>query len=99
MEFKSVISKMAKFKDSIEEFLTETSVHGFKYLSVNFNKFVKLFWFVFISLGFAGAGILVYQTLQDAYDNPVLTTTDTTSITEYPFPAITVDSGKSWIRF
>ena len=86
---------MAKLKNSIEEFLTETSVHGFKYLSHNFNICEKILWTIFIAFGFLGAGTLVYQTVQDAYDNPVLTTISSKSITEYPFPAITVDSGKS----
>ena len=89
----SVILKMTRLKDYFDDFLNKTSVHGFQYLSFNFNLCEKLFWFIFILLGFLGAGFMVHQTLEDSYKNPIQTTVDTVSITEYPFPAITVDSG------
>ena len=91
-------NKMAKLKDSLEEFFNRTSVHGFQYLSFDFNFCQKFFWVVFITLGFLGAGILVQQTIQDSYDNPVLTTIGSNSITKYPFPAITVDSGREFSK-
>ena len=81
-------------RESINEFLNETSVHGFKYLTYK-NKFrEKLFWTTCIVIGITGATGFVYQMIIDSYENPVLTTIDSKAVSEYPFPAITIDAGK-----
>ena len=89
---------MRKLRDAVNEFFTETSVHGLKYLSFGYNLCEKFLWALFVSLGIFGAGSLVYQTIQDSYNHPILTTMDSVPITEYPFPAITVDSGRSFFH-
>lgn len=72
------------------------------------NSFEKLFWVTAILLGFSFNVYMIMQSVRENYDNPILTTVDTKSVKEVPFPAITVDSGvitnpwgyieKVWIR-
>ena len=81
-------------KSNFCTYLRETTVHGFRYVADGKNCFERLFWIGFISAGFIGSGYMLIQSMNESYCNPILTTIDTTSVKNVPFPAITVDAGK-----
>ena len=86
-----------KFKDTItstvNDYLESTTIHGFSYLGVGRHVLVKLGWFGIICTCFTLAGILIQQSLEEARDNPVMTTVESVPAPKVPFPAVTVDSG------
>ena len=78
---------------SFAEYLESTTIHGFRYLSVSQNRIEKLAWTFIIGTCFTLASLLIWQSIQESYENPVMTTIETISVKKVPFPAITVDSG------
>ena len=82
------------FKSNFCTYLRETTVHGFRYVAEGKNFFERLFWIGFISAGFILSAYMLTQSIKESYDNPILTTIDTTSVKNVPFPAVTVDAGK-----
>ena len=78
---------------NLNSYLQETTIHGFRYLSDYKNTFEFLFWILSIAAGFYVTAYMVLQSVNENYENPILTTVDTTSVKHVPFPAITVDAG------
>ena len=64
----------------LHRYLQETTVHGLRYLSEGRNVFERLFWFCIISAGFTLSTYMIWKSLAEAYDNPILTTIDTMHI-------------------
>ena len=89
---------MTNIKEALEDFFNNTTVHGFQYLSSNYHICKKLFWIIWICLGIYGSSTFVLQTIKDSYENPVMTSTEYKSISKYPFPAVTIDSGKIIVK-
>ena len=42
---------------------------------------------------FSLAGLLIWESIDEANRNPVLTTVETVPVKDVPFPAVTIDSG------
>ena len=80
--------------NNIKAFLSETSAHGFHYLVNNRNIFERIFWAVIITTGFALAAYINTEALNEARSNPIITTIDTGSVRDVPFPAVTINAGK-----
>ena len=72
------------------EYLEQTTIHGLRYLSEGKGVFEKLIWLVIITISFCFAGYLIFRTIQDNEHEPVLTTIETATIKDVPFPAITI---------
>ena len=76
-----------------KSYLSETTVHGFRYLVVSKSALERLFWSAWLVAGFSGCYFMVSQSIAEYEANPILTTVDTGSIKAIPFPAVTVDAG------
>lgn len=81
-------------KSNFCTYLRETTVHGVRYVAEGKNFFERLFWIGFITAGFISSGYMLTQSMNESYYNPILTTIDTTSVKNVPFPAVTVDAGR-----
>ena len=82
-----------KLGKSFAEYFESTTIHGFSYLRASKTLFEKLAWILIIGTCFTLAGLLIWQSVEEAHENPVLTTIETISVKKVPFPAVTVDSG------
>ena len=74
----------------LKEYLEQTTIHGLRYLSEGKSIFEKLVWFLVISISFSFAGFYIHTTVKDNEYEPVLTTIETATIKDVPFPAITI---------
>ena len=86
-------------KENIKGYINETTVHGFHYVAVSKNPCEVVLWLAVIFGGIIATAYMVAESFNEAYENPILTTIDTTSVKDVPFPAISVDAGKvtnSW---
>ena len=73
-------------------YLSETSVHGFRYIVEGRNLVEKVTWFCIVLLGFVFSGLIIIQAFKNWAEYPVETTIDEVglSVSRLPFPAITV---------
>ena len=85
--FKSVLTELNRFAE-------ETSIHGFTYLSRSHHLRSKIIWTAFLAVAFSSAAIMIGQNFEDTASHPLSTTLDTVSVTQVPFPAITIHPGK-----
>ena len=79
-------------KGEVVKFFGESTIPGFKYVVKGQTLLERTTWAVFIIVAFGYAGNTVYETFSDWDNNPVITTIDEVglSVSELPFPAITV---------
>ena len=79
-------------KDDLVAYLSETSVHGFRYIVEGRNLVEKVAWFCIVFLGFVFSGWIIIQAFKNWAEYPVETTIDEVglSVSQLPFPAITV---------
>ena len=82
-----------KIGKSLAEYFESTTIHGFRYLCASKTLIERFAWIGIIGTCFSLAGLLIWQSIEESQQNPVLTTIETISVKEVPFPAITVDSG------
>ena len=76
--------------ENVKEFLESSSIIGLS-LIANSKKFVlKLFWILIVLGGFAWAIVMIYESLEDWRQKPILTTIETSEISGITFPEITV---------
>ena len=73
----------------LKEFLETSSIHGLVYLATT-EKVTRLVWMFVVMAGFAGAAVLIQQSLSSWEANPVSTTLKIRPIEEIPFPRVTV---------
>jgi hypothetical protein len=78
------------FRGEVTRYLEETTIHGLRYLSHGRNYLEKFVWFVVIVASLSIATYLIAVNIHETYADPILTTIDTTSVKNVPFPAITV---------
>ena len=76
----------------MEQYLENTTVHGFAYLQRKNSLISKLFWFLIIITFFTFAAYLIYQAFEDWSENQTITTISSiaTPIQESQFPTVTV---------
>ena len=75
--------------EHFRSFLESSTIHGLSYISTT-GKYVRLFWILVVLSGFAGAGIIIYQSFEAWDESPVKTTIETRPISEITFPVVTV---------
>ena len=75
---------------AVKEYLVESSIHGLRYLVECKNLVEKVGWSLIIVTSLYIAGIMISTSIEDNENEPILTTIESTSITNVPFPAITI---------
>ena len=73
-------SWVSELSREIKQYFQETTFHGFRYLVDSRNNFERLLWCVAISVSVAIAGYSVIDSLTTNYQNPIITTLDTTVV-------------------
>ncbi len=84
---------MEKVKKQLLEFCSQTTIHGFAYLTDTTSWIItRLFWSCVIVGFLSTALILVQEAFKDWSENPTVTTIESTSasVEELPFPSVTV---------
>ena len=79
-------------KRGLIQYLTETTVHGFRYIVEGQNLLERTVWALFIICGFIFCAVTLFKMNQHWQEHPVETTIGEVGIPiqELPFPAITV---------
>ncbi len=67
---------------------------SFRYIIDGRNKFERSVWATVLSAAVAYTSILIRQSLDEASANPIVTSTESISVQELPFPAVTIGHGK-----
>ena len=83
-----------RLKQSVAGYLDSTTIHGLGYLKAGRNICERFVWFVIIVISFTLAATLIYESIDEANRNPILTNIETLSLKDVPFPAVTIDSGQ-----
>ena len=71
---------------SIAEYLDSTTIHGLAYLIASRNIIEKLAWFGIILTCFTLAGLLISQGIEEAEENPIITSIETIPVQEIIVP-------------
>ena len=74
----------------ISEYLEVTTIHGLRYLIECRSVIEKVFWLVIICCSFAYSMNIILCFSAENDSKPILTTIETVSVKEVPFPAITI---------
>ena len=78
------------FGQGVCEYFVESSIHGLRYLVDSKNLVEKVCWSLIIVTSIYLAGTMISTSIQNNNEEPILTTIETTSIINAPFPAITI---------
>ena len=68
------------FKAGFHQYLRETTVHGFRYLIDGRNLCEIVVWVIVIAFCFTWTFIGIYTSISESYNNPILTSVQTTQI-------------------
>ena len=74
----------------ISSYFSVSSIHGFRYLVDCKNNIEKFCWCFVIAMSLYFAGWMIWTSIEDNNEEPILTTIETTSIKNVPFPAVTI---------
>ena len=74
------LSLIKSFKLGFDQYLRETTVHGFRYLVEGRNICEIGVWSIVISFCFMLTFFGIYSSIKGSYDNPILTSVQTTQI-------------------
>ncbi len=81
----------------LESYFKESSIHGLSYLSVGHRPrgFVlqACFWLSALAAAYGLAISIVHRSWRETDEFPIISTVDSISITDVPFPAVTVNAG------
>ena len=80
----------SNFRITIDEYLRNTTIHGLLYLSECKQLWEKLSWVLVISIASGFAFQMIYTSIDEFEREPIITTLETTSVVNVPFPAITI---------
>ena len=72
--------KLKYFKDEIRQYLSETTVHGFRYLVETKSNVERLIWVVVICISVAVCISMVIENVTNTIQNPIITNIETTEI-------------------
>ena len=87
----SPLNKILKtIKQNISEYFSETSVHGLRYLVDGKNILEKVCWSLVVMVSLYFAGSMILTSIEDNEKAPILTTIETISFEDVPFPAVTI---------
>ena len=76
--------------ENVKEFLESSSIIGLSLIANSKQIVLKLFWILIVFGGFAWAIVMIYESLEDWRQKPILTTIETSEISGITFPEITV---------
>ena len=68
------------FKDGFQEYLRETTMHGFRYLVDARNICEPAVWGVVITFSLVATLLMIKASITDCYNDPILTSVQTTEI-------------------
>ena len=77
----------------VNNFFSSTSIHGFPYISSTQSRSTRFIWTIIVLFGLGGAIFFLYETIDGFDENYITTTTETRSVQDYPFPAVTFHPG------
>ena len=80
----------------IKNYLEQTTVHGFKYVVTAASPVERIAWMGFVAIAFSAAFMMIGIYSFEAISNPITISLSTIPVAQVPFPAVSVDSGKSW---
>ena len=75
-----MFKKLKYLKEELAQYLSETTVHGFRYLVASRNNLERLIWGVLICISMTVSLLMVIQNCTYAIQNPIITTIETTEI-------------------
>ena len=75
--------------EQVKNFLDTSTIHGLALISGT-RRWSRLFWILIVTLGFNGAGYLIYISFHNWEQSPISTTIETIPISQITFPNITV---------
>ena len=84
---------MRRLLSELNNFSEATTVHGFAYLARGQKKGTRIIWTLIVLGAAVVAGYFLYNTIKGFDEHYTSTTTETRSIKEYPFPAVTFHPG------
>ena len=84
---------MRRLLSELNNFSEATTVHGFAYLSKGQRRSTRIIWSLIVLGSAVVAGYFLYSTIKGFDEHYTSTTTETRSIKEYPFPAVTFHPG------
>lgn len=76
-----------------KDFLSRTTLHGFKYLGQKRRKRVeKIFWSIAFGISIILTVIMIYKLLQNYYNSPIVIVADNFDywISDFHFPSVTI---------
>ena len=88
---KTISSNRMGFTEGLKSFLSETSLHGFKYLGFGHNNIARIYWSIILILSFSYGVYQINDAMVDWSENPVITSVDTidSPLREIQFPTVT----------
>ena len=90
------VSVKARVLNFVQSYLEQTTVHGFKYVVTAVSPVERIAWMCFVALAFFAAFVMIGIYAYEAITNPITISLSTIPVAQVPFPAVSVDSGKSW---
>ncbi len=97
MEVRKKYSRPSRFSSTLNAYLKESTIHGMSYLSVGDKSrgyiFQVVFWLCALLTGYGIATYLINQSFRETYNFPIISTIDSISINNLPFPAVTINAG------
>ena len=87
-----VSERFSRARKEFLSYLSETTVHGFRYIVQGNNTFERLFWILVIISGFLMSGHIIRSSFLEWDTTPLQTTVEKVSlpVERLDFPAITV---------
>ena len=89
-------------KKMLKRYLQRTTVHGMQYIAEEKSFVFRMAWACLVLLSFTTAVLLIIANLRDAADNPFVTSVDTVSVQDVPFPSLSLHldyAGNPWCEF
>lgn len=74
-----------------KSFLKETSIHGFSHIANDQTILERVVWSAIMVTAVTTASIMIVQTMNEVYENPLTSSVQSIPINDIPFPAITVE--------
>ncbi len=85
---------MRRLLSELNNFSEATTVHGFSYISKGQKLSTRIIWTLIVLGAAVVAGYFLYSTIKGFDKHYTSTMTETRSIKEYPFPAVTFHPGE-----
>jgi len=71
-------------------FLSKSSIHGLRYLSVGNGPIIKILWALAIIAALSICGSIIYQNVKENRENPIATIIESKSLAKFDFPSVTL---------